>query len=207
MRRSQAISDAAASVEFIPTNYFETLNLAEIFSRTGAVEVDLGCGDGSFLAAAAAANPERNFLGIERLVGRVRSVCKKIARGELTNARVVRSESSYVVRHMLPPDSVAVFHLMFPDPWPKRRHHRRRVVTADLLVSIHRALVPHGTLRIATDQLDYFQEIERLAGRSSRFVMSHDTESVSALSTFGKRFHECGIEVHRVVLRKLSEVR
>ena len=77
---------------------------------------------------------------------------------------------------MLPADSVALFHLMFPDPWPKRRHWRRRVVTEDFLASIHRALAPHGLLRIATDQVAYFREIERLAGQSTQFVISSDPE-------------------------------
>ena len=123
---------------------------------------------------------------------------------ELANARILRVETSYAVRQMLPAASVAVFHLMFPDPWPKRRHWRRRVVTEDFLASIHRALVPQGLWRIATDQIIYFREIERLAGQSTQFVISSDPEPHRAPSTFEKRFSES--EIYRLVLRKVSDV-
>jgi tRNA (guanine-N7-)-methyltransferase len=123
------------------------------------------------------------------------------------NARVLRVESSYAVQHLLPPASVELFHLQFPDPWPKRRHWRRRVVTDDFLAAIHRALVPHGGVRVATDQIDYFHEIERLVSQSAGFVVSPETESSPAMSTFEKRFRQSDLEIHRLVLRKISPSR
>ncbi|MGH7936376.1 MAG: tRNA (guanine(46)-N(7))-methyltransferase TrmB, partial [Chthoniobacterales bacterium] len=136
-----AISPA---IELIPENYFAPLNLAQVFPRAAPLEVDLGCGDGTFLVALAAKFPERNFLGVERLLGRVRSACGKAARAKLPNVRVLRIESSYAVEYLLPPASVAVGHLLFPDPWPKKRHHRRRIVTAGFIAAIHRVLKPRG---------------------------------------------------------------
>jgi tRNA (guanine-N7-)-methyltransferase len=171
------------------------------------LEVDLGCGDGSFLVGSADSNPEHDFLGIERLAGRVRRACRNIERSRVTNARVLRVESFYAVQHLLPPASVEVFHLLFPDPWPKRRHWRRRVVTSDFLAAIHRALVPQGSVRIATDQMDYFQEIERLVSQFARFAISPDPEVGSALSTFEKRFRQCDLAIHQLVLRKVSPSR
>jgi tRNA (guanine-N7-)-methyltransferase len=206
MRATSVMIDAAESIEFIPANYFQPLDFAEVFSRMAPIEVDLGCGDGAYLASAAEQNPDRNFLGIERFAGRVRSACHKILRARLTNARVLRVEIGYAIMRLLPAASVAVFHLMFPDPWPKRRHAGRRVVTEDFLLSIHRALTPHGTLRISTDQTDYFREIERIAGQSRQFVMMKDEEPPPAISTFEKQFQRDGIEIHRLVLRKVSEV-
>jgi tRNA (guanine-N7-)-methyltransferase len=204
MLQSREFPALAPDREIVPESYFAPLDLETIYGRSGPIEVDLGCGDGSFLVKMAEANPARDFLGIERLVGRVRSARRKIMQRELTNARVLRVESSYAVQRMLPADSVALFHLMFPDPWPKRRHWRRRVVTEDFFASIHRALAPHGLLRIATDQTDYFREIERLAGQSTRFVISSDPEPHRAPSTFEKRFSES--EIYRLVLRKVSDV-
>jgi len=195
------------SPEIVSAIYPSPLDLQTIFGRAAALEVDLGCGDGAFLASMATANPARNFLGIERLPGRVRSACKKITHGALSNARILRGENSDVLRCLLLPGSVNVFHLMFPDPWPKRRHYRRRVFDADFLASVHQTLSPHGILRITTDHLDYFQSMENLVGRSPQFTRQHETEPAAGRSTFGKRFHERGIAIHRLVLRKISDVR
>ena len=197
----------AAHAEIIPANYFVPLDLEAIYGNRAPLEVDLGCGDGLFLAAAAAANPSKNFLGIERMPGRVRSACRKIEAGGLRNARVLEIEISYAVRHLLPVSSVAVFHLMFPDPWPKRRHSSRRVFTLELLAALHRALVSGGTLRIATDQTEYFQEIECVAARSPGFAANAGEEATGSISTFEKRFRQDGLEIHRLMLRKVSPSR
>jgi tRNA (guanine-N7-)-methyltransferase len=204
MRRNDGISGSASALEFIPANYFQPLSLAEVFPRAAAIEVDLGCGDGDYLVALAKQNPDRNFLGIERLRGRVRSACHKILNAELANARILCVEIAYAVMHLLPARSVEAFHLMFPDPWPKRRHSNRRLVTVDFLVSIHQALVPAGTLLIATDQSDYFREIERLAGRSPQFTLMVDQHPPAAMSTFEKRFSES--RIYRLGLRNGSDV-
>jgi tRNA (guanine-N7-)-methyltransferase len=205
MLQSREFSPLASGAEIVPASYFVPLDMEAIYGRNAPIEIDLGCGDGSFLVEIAAANPETDFLGIERLLGRVGSARRKIAERGLANARVLLVETSYAVERMLPANSVAQFYLMFPDPWPKRRHWRRRVVTEDFLASIHRALVPDGVLRIATDQVDYFREIERLADESMRFVLSSDPETPRARSTFEKRFSQS--EIYRLRLRKVSDVR
>jgi tRNA (guanine-N7-)-methyltransferase len=192
-------------VEIIPANYFEPLDFPAIYGRAARLEVDLGCGDGSFLRAVAASDPESNFLGIERLVGRVRSACHKISTSNVSNARVLRCELSYAVQHLLPAGSVAVFHLLFPDPWPKRRHAPRRIVTESFLESLRRGLVPGGCIRIATDQLEYFRDIERVAS-SSQFETVSERQATDAVSTFERRFRNGAVEIHRLVLRKISDV-
>lgn len=204
MLQSQEFPGLAPDAEIVPENYFAPLDIATIYGRSAPLEVDLGCGDGFFLVEIAAADPARDFLGIERLHGRVRSARRKIMLRELTNARVLRVETSYAVERMLPAESVALFHLMFPDPWPKRRHWCRRVVTADFLTSVHHALVPGGLLRVVTDQTDYFREIERLAGQSTQFVLGSDPEPHRPPSTFEKRFSQS--EIYRLVLRKISDI-
>src|SRR5207244_1211447 len=105
--------------------------------------------------------PCQNFLGIERLLGRIRSAARKVA--SLDNVRLLQIESFYAVRYLLPAESVETFYLLFPDPWPKRRHHRRRIFSRDFLDSVAVALEENGLLHMATDQLDYFQQIQRLS--------------------------------------------
>ena len=206
MLQSRQFTALASAAEITPANYFEPLDLKAVYGRSAPLEVDLGCGDGAFLAELAATDPKRDFLGIERLLGRVRQTDSRIARLGLTNARVFRIETSYAIQHMLPAESVALFHLMFPDPWPKRRHWRRRVVTRDFLASIHRALAPLGLFRVATDQIDYFREIERLVAWSPQFIRIADQEAPDVMSTFEKRFKQNEIEIHYLVLRKVSDV-
>src|SRR5205814_6255495 len=110
----------------------------KIFGRRAPLHVDLGCGDGSFLCALAQRLPDKNFLGIERLLSRIRSTARKAA--SLDNVRLLQIESSYAVRYLLPAESVETFYLLFPDPWPKRRHHRRRIFSRYFLDSVAAAL-------------------------------------------------------------------
>ena len=201
-------------IELIPETYVAPLDLLAIFGRIAPLQVDLGCGDGSFLCELAQRHPDKNFLGIDRLVGRVARACRKTA--ALENVRILNVESSYAVSYLLPERSVETFYLLFPDPWPKRRHHRRRIVTGDFLDSIHRALDRGGSLLIATDQLDYFHEIERAAfSKLDCFKQSSCSgpEIIPAndvdlpLTKFERRFREEGAPIYRLVLRKISPVR
>jgi tRNA (guanine-N7-)-methyltransferase len=203
---SNPLPTLAGDAELVPANCFEPLSFEEIFRRCAPVEVDLGSGEGSFLTANAAANPGRDFLGIERLPGRVRATCQKIERHGLTNVRVLRFEISYAVEQLLPANSITTFHLMFPDPWPKRRHARRRLINRDFLAALHRALATGGTIRIATDETHYFRQISRLVADSSLFVIAPGTAEAIAMSKFEKQFTENGVKIHRLELRKVSPV-
>ena len=203
MRNNLTVSPVAASVEFVPEDYLAPLDFDLLFGRSAPVEIDLGCGDGSFITLLAQQRQERNFLGIERLVGRVRSTCRKAARENLSNLRVLRVEIAYAVRYLVLPESVARFHLLFPDPWPKTRHHRRRIVTAEFLESIRNALVPGGILQIATDQADYFEQISRVTAVAPGLVIEDPRlDDADPVSTFGERFRQAGAKTYRLELRK-----
>jgi tRNA (guanine-N7-)-methyltransferase len=204
MRQGKTLPEREAGIEFVPASITQPLDFSQLFSRAAPLEIDLGCGDGTFLTAVAAENPEHNFLGIERLLNRVRSLCRKAARAELRNVRVLRIDTTYALAHLISAGTVAVFHLLFPDPWPKRRHHRRRAVTREFLAAIDRALVPHGLLHIATDHAEYFDEIERAS--LALFTASRE-EIAFPQSTFERRFAATGAPIHRLVLRKISPAR
>jgi len=191
--------------ELIPESYVVPLDFEPIFGRTAPLQVDLGCGDGSFLTALAAQTPQKNFLGIERLVGRVRTAARKAAR--LENVNVLQLETSYAIRYLLPARSVEVFHLLFPDPWPKRRHHRRRIVTPDFLGAVAEALTANGILRVATDQSDYFEQMSHVAEQSTKFAANQDdSDDDLPASAFEKRFKKTGAKIYRLELRKVSPV-
>ena len=187
-----------------PRSLVERLDLEKLFARNAPLHVDLGCGDGSFLCALAQRMPDKNFLGIERLLGRIRSSARKAA--SLSNVRLLQMESSYALRYLLPPGSVETFYLLFPDPWPKRRHHRRRIVTSEFLQSVHIALEKNGLIYITTDHLDYFRKINEIVRSTSGFAMAKlDVELPP--SGFELIFRQKGAPIYWLALRKVSPVR
>ena len=138
------------------------------------------------------------------MLGRIRSAARKA--GQADNARVLRMESTYAVRYLLPAESVEQFYLLFPDPWPKRRHHARRVFTNDFLDGIRHALTNNGRFHIATDQQDYFEQIKLLAGSGRDFSVVEPLDVDLPRTKFQKRFEQQGLPVYRLELRKISPV-
>jgi tRNA (guanine-N7-)-methyltransferase len=191
-------------VGLIPESYFVPLDLLKIFGRSAPLHVDLGCGDGSFLFALAQQMPEKNFLGTERLLHRVKKACRKAE--TIDNMQVIRIESAYAVKHLLPAQSVEMFHLLFPDPWTKRKHHQRRIVGLDFLKTVHNALVPDGILRIATDHEDYFEQIQEVAARLQIFDVGKNDSNAYPASTFEAQYQQRGVPIYRLELRKVSPV-
>ena len=190
-------------IELISTSQPDCLEAAQLFGRDAPLHVDLGCGDGTFLSSLAAEHPDINFLGVERLLQRVRSSDRKAA--TLPNMRIIRSETLFALRQLLAPDSVTAFYLLFPDPWPKRRHHRRRLITTEFLDAIWECLIPNGRLFLATDHDDYFAAIRRSLSHTDRFAIGQSDWTLPT-STFERRFLAAGLNIHRVELRKISPV-
>lgn len=203
-RPGDPLAELAQRVEFAPPNYFTRVRTEEIFERSAPLELDFGCGEGAFLEAIAQRHPERNFLGIERLLGRVRKVCRNIARLGLANARVLRIESAFAVKNLLPLESVAVAHVAFPDPWPKRYHQRRRLVQDDFLRTLHPVLAPGGELRVKTDDEPYFRWMEAAFARVPGYErIEWPDEPEYPLTNFEQRFLAQGLPVYRARLRKV----
>jgi tRNA (guanine-N7-)-methyltransferase len=192
-------------IEVLPELQVARLELVQLFGRNAPLHVDLGFGDGSFLCALAQQFPKRNFLGIERLTKRVEKVRRKA--GKIENVRVLRADTLFAVRYLLPECLVEAFYLLFPDPWPKRRHQFRRVFTRDFLNAVAAALEKHGVLRVATDQLDYFHQMERLSRAHSCFEVVDSHDLALPLTKFERKFREQGAPIYRLTLRKTSPVR
>jgi len=183
------------------------LNVAELFGRSAPLHVDLGCGDGSFLCEVAQQFPKKNFLGIERLTKRVEKVRRKAEK--IANVRVLRADTLLAVRDLLPENSVETFYLFFPDPWPKRRHQFRRIFTREFLDAVAVALQQNAFLQIATDQLDYFHQIDRLSCAHGEFevVALTQDDAVLPLTKFERKFREQSASIYRLTLRKTSPVK
>ena len=123
----------------------------EVFGNDRPVEVEIGSGTGTFLLSAARANPSSNFFGLERSRTRARQVAELIAAHGLPNARVLAADATCIVTRLIAPASVSAYHIYFPDPWWKRRHHRRRLFTPELAAALSRTLQPGGRVFVATD--------------------------------------------------------
>ena len=199
------LSRAAQQVELTPSNYFVPLDLPLAFPRAAPLEVDVGSGEGAFLLAVATRHPERNYLAFERMLGRVHTVARSIAKARLTNVRIVRIDSRYAIEHLLPASSVAAAHILFPDPWPKRAHHPRRLVQEPFMRALHRTLASTGEVRIKTDDLPYFQWMEKVfANLTSLFEQIEWPEGESyPVTDFERKFASQGLPIHRVRLRKI----
>ena len=143
--------------EFVPEDYFARLEPSEIFDNDAPLEVDLGSGDGSYTLALAEHYPGRNFLAVERLLGRVKKTCRGASERGLSNLKVLRLESAYTAEWLLPRHSVSRLHLVCPDPWPKAKHHRRRMIQQNFLETVHQLLVPGGVFIFKTDHEEYFE--------------------------------------------------
>jgi len=138
------------------------VDFAHIFGRPGPVHLEIGSGKGTFLVNQAKLQPEASFLGIEWANKYYRYAVDRIGRWGLTNVRIIRTDAAVFLQDFVPDNSVDCFHVYFPDPWPKRRHHKRRFLCPGNLDNLVRCLKTTGELRIATDHTEYFDTIKEL---------------------------------------------
>lgn len=192
--------------EFVPEDYFRRLSLKEfqeIFGNENEIEVDLGSGDGSYVVALAEHYPDRNFLAVERLLGRVQKTSRKAEQKGLKNLKVLRLESSYVVEWLLPAASVSRLHLVCPDPWPKAKHHRRRLVQEPFLQTLDKLLVPDGRFLFKTDHEEYFEWSEEVVEASPLFEAVARPEEFDPKSDFQRQWEAEGKSLQTLFCRRV----
>ena len=132
------------------------------FESPGPLEIEIGCGKGGFLLNRARANPHRRLLGIEWAGKYFRYCADRMARWNVSNVRVMRTDARHFVINHLPPKCVSVLHVYHPDPWPKKRHHKRRLIQPDFVRAAADAMEPGGLWLLQTDHLEYFGVIRGL---------------------------------------------
>ena len=140
-------------------NEHSQLDLAALFERPAPVVLEIGFGDGSALAEAAAEDPERNYLGVEVYQPGVGSLLLAIQANGLENVRVLCADAVGVLENRIPPGSLDEVRLYFPDPWPKKRHHKRRIVQPHFVEQVFQSLAPGGVFHLATDWENYAEHM------------------------------------------------
>jgi tRNA (guanine-N7-)-methyltransferase len=182
------------------------LDLAAAFSRKAPTVLEIGFGMGETTAAIAAAHPDTDYLALEVHTPGVGSLLKQIAEGNLTNLRVIQYDAVEVVRDMLLPGTLAGIHVFFPDPWPKKRQQKRRLIQPDFVALLASRLAPGGYFHCATDWEEYAQQmLEVLGGEAS---LANTAEGYAPrpdyrpLTKFEQRGLRLGHGVWDVVFRK-----
>jgi len=184
------------------------IDFARVFGRDASVVLEIGFGNGEALAAAAAAHPEIDYLGIEVHRPGAGSLLRRLAAQGMSNVRVMLADAKEVLATRIPDASLSAVHIFFPDPWPKKRHHKRRLVQPDFAGLLSRRLRPGGYVHLATDWRDYAEHMVSVlsatpgladAGASELF----SRQAGSRLSTrFEHRGRKLGHEVRDLVFQR-----
>jgi tRNA (guanine-N7-)-methyltransferase len=180
------------------------LDLPAIFGNDDPVEIELGIGKGRYLLGAAKSHTDVNYIGVEVAIKYLRLACDRAGRRQLNNIRFVHGDAREFVEFFLPSESVQAFHIYFPDPWPKKRHHKRRLMSPDFVREVHRVLVPGGRVWIKTDHSDYFEAmLEALAPFADQLVPVEAAWSGEP-TNFEVKYVSAGRSIHRRVLQKAT---
>ncbi len=176
---------------------------SEVFGRSSPVEVDLGAGDGVYAEARAKRESDRNFVAVERLLGRATKIAKKAIRNQLTNLKILRLESAYFIKNLCAESSLDAITVRYPDPWPKRRHHANRLLQKEFFEDAARAVISGGCMRLTTDDREYFEWAQKEAEKCSAWVPDLSWTGVDEpTSEFEELFAKEGREVYRKAWRK-----
>lgn len=152
----------------------EVIDAQRVFGRVAPLVVEIGFGMGAATADIAAARPDEDFIGIEVHAPGVGNLCKLIDERRISNLRIVQHDAVEVLRDMIAPDSLAGVHIYFPDPWPKKRHHKRRLVQGPMVRLVAERLAPGGYLHCATDWEDYAVQMLEVLGAEPLLANTSD---------------------------------
>jgi tRNA (guanine-N7-)-methyltransferase len=169
--RDLVVEPVGLDVETLP----RPLRWSELFGNDHPVELEIGTGKGTFLTEQARTRPEVNFFGIEWARWFWRHASDRLRRNDCAaNARMVRADAGFFFAEFVPEKSLSVVHVYFPDPWPKKRHHKRRLIQEPFLKLVHRSLIDGGRLQIVTDHYDYFEKIQAVVNASALRVIEYN---------------------------------
>jgi tRNA (guanine-N7-)-methyltransferase len=186
------------------------LDFVNIFGRSAPVHIEIGSGKGTFLVNQAKAQLELNFLGIEWANKYYRYSVDRIGRWGLSNVRIIRTDAREFITNHVPDESVECFHIYFPDPWPKKRHHKRRFFNSSMFEQLLRCLETEGVIRTATDHLDYFKIMKGVSGEYSERIEEIDFRATAgadlgewAGTNFERKYLKENREIYTIALKKI----
>jgi tRNA (guanine-N7-)-methyltransferase len=179
------------------------LDWGTLFGNDNPVQVELGIGKGRFLIDAAQRHPTTNYLGVEWASKYLKIAHQRCLKRELLNIRLTRADAREFVEFFVVTDSTHAVHIYFPDPWPKKRHYKRRLVNPAFVAEIARILSPGGRLWLATDHLDYFQAMEEALSTCSRLRQTEEIEWDGVRTNYEDKFLARGVKINRMVLEKV----
>lgn len=199
--------DAQTGSVEIPVGSLEgKLEWREVFGNDRPVELEIGFGKGTFLREAGRMFPDRNFLGLEWSAKYYRLVKGRLDKRGLPNVRIVRAEARHFFQHFVPESSLAAIHIYHPDPWPKRRHHKRRLLRRDFTALCLSRLVPGGRMIITTDFEDYFafirEEVSALAAAGVPMVTEEGEGPGVVMTNYSRKHLERGGRIFRLEIGK-----
>ena len=157
------------SIRIYLDDWLHPVPVNALFPEKRPLEIDMGCGKGRFLLARASSSPEVNFLGVDRMLGRLRRIDRRVVRAGLNNVRLLRMDAHYATRYLLPRDAVRTYYIFFPDPWPKTKHRGNRLFDADYLNALVDTLEADGVVHVATDHLPYADIVRKTFDADERF--------------------------------------
>ena len=160
------------------------LDFRALFGRAAPVHVEIGFGNGAALVALAAAHPENDYLGIEVHRPGIGALLRRLVAAGLGNARVMRADAEEVLARNIPDAALSAVYIFFPDPWPKKRHHKRRLIQPEFAELLRRKLQPGGMLHLATDWRDYAEQMLDVLSQTPGF------ENTAAAGAFAPRPEE-----------------
>lgn len=181
---------------------------AGCFGDDRPVEVEIGTGKAGFLLRRAMAHPDRNFLGIEWAGEFYRYAADRMRRRAVPNVRMLRTDAAYFIRVVCPRESIDVLHVYHPDPWPKKRHHKRRLFQPAFVQAATECLVRGGRLAVQTDHAEYFEVIAPLLrGQPGLREVPFDEpgfsgEQLRIETNFEIKYAREGREFHRIAMRR-----